>query len=319
MKRLFAIVLASVLCMSVFAGCGSTAETPKANDAAAASTAAESKSEASAVSETSAASEASAASEVSAPAEDAEEVEVIVFAAASMTETLNQIIENYKEVAPNVTITPSYGSSGDLVKQIKEGADCDLFISAGQKQMNQIDSSKDAEGGNTDGLDIVLQGTRVNLLENKVALAVPEGNKAEINSFEDLAAKLKDGSIVMAMGGADVPVGQYTDKILAYFELDKDALLNDGKITLGDDVKAVTSFVKEAAVDCGVVYATDAFSAGLEVADTATKEMCGQVIYPAAIMNTTKAEEAATAFLAYLQTEDCGKVFESVGFTPITE
>ncbi len=249
---------------------------------------------------------------------DAEAKEVIVFAAASMTETLNTIIENYKEVAPNVTITPSYGSSGDLVKQIKEGADCDLFISAGQKQMNQIDGSKDAEGGNEEGLDIVLQGTRINLLENKVALCVPEGNAANINSFDDLAAALEaGGEFLFAMGGADVPVGQYTDKILAYYGLDKEALLSAGNITLGDDVKAVTSYITESTVDAGVIYQTDAFSAGLTPVDTATAEMCGQVIYPAAVMNTTKVEEAAKAFLEYLTSDECVKVFEEGGFSPI--
>ena len=252
------------------------------------------------------------------PEVDYGEGEVIVFAAASMTETLNKIIENYKEVAPDVTITPSFGSSGDLVKQIKEGADCDLFISAGQKQMNQIDASKDADGGNTDGLDIVLQGTRLNRLENKVALCVPEGNTANINSFDDLAAALTaGGEFLFAMGGADVPVGQYTDKILAFYGLDKEALLNAGNITLGDDVKAVTSYITEATVNAGVIYQTDAFSAGLTPVDTATAEMCGQVIYPAAVMNTTANETAAKAFLQYLTTDDCDAIFAEVGFTPL--
>ena len=114
-----------------------------------------------------------------AKAPEAEKVELIVFAAASMTETMDKIIEQYKTVAPNVTIIPTYDSSGTLKTQIQNGADCDLFISAAQKQMNQLDASKDAEA-NPDGLDFVLQGTRVNLLENKVVLAVPDDNKAGI-------------------------------------------------------------------------------------------------------------------------------------------
>ena len=91
--------------------------------------------------------------------EAAEPVEIIVFAAASMTETLTKVIEQYKSVAPNVTVTPSYESSGTLKTQIEQGADCDLFISAGQKQMNQLDKSADVEV-NTGGLDFVLEADR---------------------------------------------------------------------------------------------------------------------------------------------------------------
>ena len=120
----------------------------------------------------------------------AEPVELIVFAAASMTETLNQIAEMYKEAAPNVTLVYNFDSSGTLKTQIEEGADCDVFISAAPKQMNALDASRDADGGNADGLDFVLQGTRINLLENKVALAVPEGNPKNITSYDELAAGL---------------------------------------------------------------------------------------------------------------------------------
>jgi molybdate transport system substrate-binding protein len=245
-------------------------------------------------------------------------VELIVFAAASMTETLTEIAEKYKAVAPDVTLVFNFDSSGTLKTQIAEGADCDLFISAAPKQMNALDASKDAEGGNPDGLDFVLQGTRVNLLENKVALAVPEGNPAGINSYDDLVAGLKDGSILLAMGNSDVPVGQYTQKILAYYELSEEDLAAAGVITYGSNVKEVTTQVSEAAVDCGIIYATDAFSANLTVVDTATKEMCGQVIYPAAVLKTTKNEAAAKAFLDYLKGAEASAVFESVGFSPLS-
>ena len=254
----------------------------------------------------------------SAPAEpETEPVELMVFAAASMTETMNQIAELYKAVAPNVTILYNFDSSGKLKTQIEEGADCDIFISAAPKQMNQLDKEADP-AVNTDGLDFVLQGTRFNLLENKVALAVPEGNPKNINSYDDLVAGLKDGTILLAMGGPDVPVGQYTQKILAYYELNEEERANAGVITYGQNVKEVTSQVSEASVDCGIIYGTDAFSAGLTVVDTATKEMCGQVIYPAAVLNVTKNEEAARAFLEYLKGPEASAVFESVGFSPLS-
>lgn len=248
---------------------------------------------------------------------EAENIELTVFAAASMTETLSEIAELYKEVAPNVTLVFNFDSSGTLKTQIEEGAECDVFISAAPKQMNELDSSSDASV-NPNGLDFVLQGSRINLLENKVALAVPEGNPKEINSYDDLVEGLKAGTVMLAMGNADVPVGQYTQKILAYYELSEEQLANAGCITYGSNVKEVTTQVSEAVVDCGIIYSTDAYSAGLTVVDTAAAEMCGQVIYPAAVLNISKNAEAAQAFLDYLTGEEAGKVFEAVGFAPLT-
>ena len=248
----------------------------------------------------------------------ADAVELTVFAAASMTETLNQIAEDYKNVDPNVTFSFNFASSGDLLTQIKEGADCDVFISAAPKQMNALDGSlKDDTDKNPDGLDELQDGTRIDLLENKVTLAVPEGNPKGIKSFDDLAEKLKSGDVLLAIGNSDVPVGQYTQKIFSYYKLDEKALADAGVLTYGSNVKEVTTQVSEGAVDCGIIYATDAFSAGLDTVDEATKDMCGQVIYPAAVLkNSTHADEAK-AFLDYLTTDEAGKVFESVGFTTL--
>lgn len=244
-----------------------------------------------------------------------EKEEIIVFAAASMTETLNQVKDVY-EKENNVTITYNFDSSGTLKTQIQEGADCDLFISAGQKQMNQLDLSSDKEI-NKEGLDFVAGDTRLNLLENKVVLVVPEGNPKSIESFDDLAARLAEGSILMAMGNSDVPVGQYTQKILNFYGLDEEALAKSGVITYGSNVKEVTTQVSEGSVDCGIVYCTDAFSAGLTVIDSASKDMCGQVIYPAAVLKTAKNPDAAKAFLDYLTGSEAMAIFEAVGFSPV--
>ncbi len=244
----------------------------------------------------------------------AEETELIVFAAASMTETLTELKAVYEEAHPGVTITYNFDSSGTLKSQIQEGAACDLFISAGQKQMNQMDITASAEV-NTEGLDIVDTDTRVDLLENRVTLVVPEGNPKNINSFDDLAADLESGDVLLCMGNSDVPVGQYTQKILAYYGLDETALANAGRITYGTNVKEVTTQVSEASVDCGVIYCTDAFSANLTVVDSATAEMCGQVIYPAAVLKTAENPEAAQEFLDFLQTDEAMAVFAAVGFS----
>lgn len=246
----------------------------------------------------------------------AAETELVVFAAASLTETLTKIGERYEEENPDITLAFNFDSSGTLKTQIEEGADCDVFLSAGQKQMNELDLSA-GEEKNPDQLDFVKEDSRIDLLENKVALVVPEDNPKKIESFSQLAELLKDGEILMAMGNADVPVGQYTQKILDYYGLDEEELAQAGKITYGTNVKEVTVQVLEGSVDCGVVYCTDAFSAGLDVTDSATAEMCGQVIYPAAVMKNSSDPEAAQAFLDYLGTEEAMDLFEEVGFSRI--
>ena len=219
-------------------------------------------------------------------------------------------------MAPNVELVFNFDSSGTLKTQIQECADCELFISAGQKQMNQLDITASADV-DEDGLDFVDADSRVNLLENKVVLCVPEGSDKGIDSFDALAEHLKAQDILFCMGNSDVPVGQYTQKILTYYQLDEAALAAAGVITYGSNVKEVTTQVTEGSVDAGVVYCTDAYSAGLTPVDEATKEMCGQVIYPAAVLKAAPNAEAAKEFLAYLQTDKAMTVFEGVGFSAV--
>lgn len=300
MKKMISLVLTLALLSVVLSGCGGrTAAQPEA-------------------------AEGPGVSEPAAPAgtpeeAPAESVELIVFAAASMKETLTEIAEAYRSVAPNVTLVYNFDSSGTLKTQIQEGADCDLFISASPKQMNQLDGSlRDNTDKNPDGLDFLLPDTRCDLLENKVTLAVPEGNPKGVSSFDDLAEKLAAGDVLLAMGNSDVPVGQYTQKILAYYGLSEDALADRHVLTYGSNVKEVVTQVAEAAADCGVIYATDAFSAGLQVVDEASAEQCGQVIYPAAVLNITRHEAQARAFLDYLKGAEASAVFANVGFTPLS-
>ena len=267
-------------------------------------------------SSSSTASSTASSAAASSEAASGESMELIVFAAASLTETLNAIAETYSAENPGVTFSFNFDSSGTLKTQIQEGADCDLFISAGQKQMNQLDSTASADV-NTEGLDFVDSDSRVDLLENKVVLCVPENGDKGIDSFDSLAEHLKAGDILFCMGNSDVPVGQYTQKILAYYALDEEALAAAGVITYGSNVKEVTTQITEASVDAGVVYCTDAYSAGLTPVDEATKEMCGQVIYPAAVLKAAPNAAAAREFLAYLQTDRAATVFESVGFTAL--
>ncbi len=229
---------------------------------------------------------------------EAESVELQVFAAASMTETMTEIAEEYKKVAPNVTLTYTFDSSGTLKTQIEEGADCDLFISAAQKQMNALD-----EGG------FVKADSRVDLVENKVTLAVPKGNPAGVTAFEDVAT---DKVSMVALGNADVPVGQYARELFTNMGVWEEL---QEKITFGSNVKEVTTWVSEGTVDCGVIYGTDAYSAGLEVVATAPADLLdNKVTYPAAVLDSAAHADEAQAFLDYLQTEPCAAIFQEVGF-----
>ena len=310
-KKLLASLLACALGISL-AACGTSSTSSSTEDTEAAA----------AADETEAADTASEeeTTEAEEPAEEtadtAENVEVVVFAAASMTETLTEISEMYKEVAPNVTLTFNFDSSGTLKTQIQEGAACDLFISAGQTQMNQLDINADPEV-NTEGLDFVDEDSRVDILENRVTLCVTPDNEAGLESFDDMAAALQDGSILMAMGNSDVPVGQYTQRILEYYGLNEEELAASGVISYGSNVKEVATQIAEGSVDCGVIYCTDAYSEGLNIVDYATEDMCGQVIYPAAVLKTAAHPEEAQAFLDYLQTDECMAVFEEVGFSGV--
>ena len=235
-----------------------------------------------------------------APAASAEPVELRVFAAASMQESLDSVIALYRDAEPEVTVLPTYDSSGTLLRQIQEGAGCDVFLSAAPQQMDALDR----EGA-------LLEDTRLNLLENRVVLAVPEGDPKGIVSFDQLAELLARGDVLLAMGNSSVPAGQYTQRILTFYGLEETSLAASGVLTYGSNVK-------EGAVDCGVIYATDAFSAGLTAVDTATAEMCGQVLYPAAVTAASPHPEEARAFLRFLSTAGAAAAFVRVGFTPLT-
>ncbi len=240
--------------------------------------------------------------------QQAEDTEVIVFAAASLEATFTEIAELYKKEAPNVTLTFTFDSSGTLRTQIREGAVCDLFVSAGQSQMDDIEAGK-----NDGGYDLIDSATRVDFVENKVVLAVPDGDPKGIGTFSDLAT---DKLSLLCIGNEDVPVGAYSLQILESLDIDIAQLEAEGKVTYGSNVTEVATQVKEAAVDCGIIYATDAATYGLNVVDQATEDLCGRVIYPAAVVTTGEAPDAAQAFLDYLRTNAEAKaVLEGVGFT----
>ena len=242
---------------------------------------------------------------------EAEAVEVVVFAAASLEASLTEIAGLYKKAAPEVALTFNFDSSGTLRTQIIEGAVCDLFLSAGQSQMNDLEA-----GRNGTGADFVSPDSRMDLLENKVVLAVPDDNPAGIEAFTDLAT---DKLSLLCIGNEDVPVGSYSLEILDTLGIHIAQLEAEGKVTYASNVTEVANQVKEGAVDAGIIYATDANTHGLTVVDQATEDLCGQVIYPAAVMKSGGSEAsmaAAQAFLDWLHTDEGAVgVLEDVGFT----
>lgn len=236
---------------------------------------------------------------------------VTVFAAASMTESMNRIAELYKKAAPDVNIVYNFDSSGTLKTQIQQGADCDIFISAGQKQMDQMDIKADPKV-NTEKLDYVLPGTRFNIVSNKVVLIVPKGhNPKGISDFKDVVT---DKVSLIALGNSDVPVGQYSQEIYTNLGL-WDRLNGMQRISFASNVKEVLSQVAAGAVDCGIVYSTDAATSnGVDVVAEAPKDTHKPITYPAAILKRTKDEAAAKAFVAFLKDDEAAAVFKGIGF-----
>lgn len=234
-----------------------------------------------------------------------EKKDLIVFAAASMTETLEKIKTLYEEQNPNVEVVYTFDSSGTLKTQIEEGAHVDIFISAAQKQMNALDPEK----GEVANDNVIDSATRIDLLENKVTLVVPNGSEKGITDFKDFDT---DKVEKIALGNSDVPVGQYSEELLTNLGIWEKI---QDKITFGSNVKEVTTWVSEGVVDAGIVYKTDAFSAGLDVVAEADSSLLKTpVVYPAALLNKSENKDEAQKFLEFLQGDEAKAIFEEVGF-----
>jgi len=285
-KRLIAILLGAMMIVTLMSGCGSTA--PAATTAP--------PTEAPSAVPSAAPSVDPTVEPTVEPAPDP--VELYVAAAASLTDVIAEIAEEYKIVAPHVTIIPTFASSGALQTQIEEGAPADVFLSAAQKQMDAL-----ADAG------LIIDDTRSNLLVNKVVLIVPADSDADIASFEDVAT---DKVTMVAIGDETVPVGQYTQEIYTFLGT-WDAI--QAKANLGADVRAVLTWVESGDVDCGIVYATDAASTeGVKVICEAPEGSHKPVIYPGAVVAATENQAEAEAFLEFLTGDVAVAAFEKAGF-----
>ena len=239
---------------------------------------------------------------------DFQKTRITFFAAASMTETLSAIEKKYEKAHPDTDIVFSFDSSGTLKTQITEGAYCDIFMSASPKQMNQLDTD---EGG------YVLRDTRTDLLENRLVLAVADGNPKKVAGFEELPTAVRSRSLLLAVGNSDVPAGQYAMKLFDYYGMKPADLYESGSVTLGSNVKEITSQVREGTADAGIIYATDARAAGLAAVDEADTGIVGRVIYPVAVLKQSVHADKARSVVEYLKSPDAASVFEEAGFTVI--
>lgn len=225
-------------------------------------------------------------------------VTLTVSAAASLKDSMNEIKQLYTKEHPNIAITYNFGASGTLQQQIEQGAPADIFMSAATKQMDELKSK-----------NLLVNDTVKNLLQNDVVLIVPK-DSSNIKTFDDLAT---DKAQKIALGEPkSVPVGQYSQEILTNLKLmDK----VQPKAVYGKDVKEVLTWVETKNVDAGIVYKTDALvSKKVNIIATAPEDSHNPVVYPAAVIKSSKNVDAAKDFLKFLSGDKAKAVFEKYGF-----
>ena len=288
MKKPFAVVMAAMMAAGMMAGCSS-----KTQEATAATTEAETTAEETTAAETEAESKEEAKADLG-------EQSILVAAAASLKNAYeDELIPMFEEQYPGVTVEGTYDSSGKLQTQIEEGIEADVFMSAATKQMKALDD----EG-------MIASDSIVNLLENKIVLIVPAGSDSKIDSFE----KIGDAASIALGDPESVPAGQYAKEALTNLNV-WDSIQD--KVSFGTNVTEVLNQVAAASADAGIVYATDAASKADQVtvvAEAPEGSLEKKVIYPVAVVKATAHEDAAKAFVDFLQTPEAIAVFESYGF-----
>ncbi len=229
--------------------------------------------------------------------EKKEPVTLTISAAASLKTSLDEIAENYRKENPDVTLNINYGGSGALEKQIIGGADADIFISAAKKNMDNLEKE-----------NLIIKETRKDLLKNSLVLIAPDAQKDKIKSVQDLKNVGK-----VALGEENsVPAGKYGKQALEKLNLWKDI---ESKAVYQKDVTAVLNIVELGEVDAGIVYMTDAkkLKKGFIVEQFAS-DLHDPVVYPAAIVSSTKNKAQAEQFLKYLEDTKSKEIFKKNGF-----
>jgi len=233
-------------------------------------------------------------------AEAEDQTELMVLAAASLTDALNELASVYQAKNSRIRLVISYAGSGALQTQIEQGAPADIFVSAAAKNMDAL-----VDKG------LMLPKSKRNLLTNSIVLVTPGKSGLKLASFQDCAS---DQVKMIALGDpASVPAGQYAMEV---FESLGIAEAVKAKANLGTDVRQVLTWVEEGTVDCGVVYATDAAgSKKVNVVASAPPDSHKPIIYPAALASAGKHQAEAEAFLEFLASDQAGAIFKKYGFS----
>jgi molybdate transport system substrate-binding protein len=227
------------------------------------------------------------------------QTELIVSAAASLQDSLKEFAVLYGKTHSDIKITFNFGASGALQQQIEQGAPADLFISAGQKQMDTLITEQ-----------LIAKEQTVQLMANTLVVIVPGDSKLQLSAATDLNdPKLQK----LALGDAEsVPAGTYAKESLSFYKL-WDSLLP--KLVFAKDVRQVLTYVESGNVDAGMVYSTDALtSKRVKVAFTLDPASYHAIQYPAGVVKTTKHANAAAALLADLQGKEAAEIFNKYGF-----
>ncbi len=242
---------------------------------------------------------------------------ITVFAAKSLNSVMEELIKEYNKIHPEITITGSYDSSGTLMVQIEEGAECDVFFSAARKQMDELESK-----------ELIVPETRADIVNNQVCLVTFRGSGTAVTGIENLGEAAS-----LALADGSVPVGKYTREALVKAGI-IEGTDDNSKITAGEisealggilinecaNVGAVTAAVAEGSNEVGTVYYSDAygFLDQLEIIEKIPYELTGDVIYPAAQVINPEADEAESAaaadFVIFLKSDEAKAVFEKYCF-----
>lgn len=247
-----------------------------------------------------------------------EETEIQVFIAASLNTVMTDLAKSFNETHPNVKITFNADSSGTLMTQIKEGYECDIFFSAAQKQMDELEAEK----------DILVDGTRKNVVNNQVVVISRKDSGTKVKGLETL----KDAKSI-ALAGGSVPVGKYTRQALVNLNIVPKAddvstittqqvsdALGGVEISEQDNVSKVLIAVTEGSCEVGTTYYSDTYGYedDLDILEKVSYDLTGDVIYPIARIQNAEADDAQTKaaqeFYEYVTSDDAKKVFDSYYF-----